>query len=507
MPGFLEDRYAVRATWSPPAVSDDGHWTSFGASAAYASTAGVVITEDSALSIPTVWDCNKILTEALGQAPLLLYDRMADGARSRSEDRLAYRLREQPNDDQTAFEFKAEMQQAANFHRFAYAEIEWRAGEPVNIWPRHPTRIRVERTAAGRRYGYLEDDGRWRPILPDEMLRVRGTPVLRYAAQSLGQALALERYAGSLFRVGVKPSGLISTDPTTHYTDEARGKLKAAIAAEHGGPDKAGGVLMLPEGLKWTQLGMTNQQAELSALRAQVVAEASRWWRIPPYMLGLLESGTVSYASVTTQGVDFVVWTLMPWFTAWEQAVSRDLILRKTDQFAEFLAAALLRGTTRERYDVYAIALLWGIMSVNEIRRLENLNPRGGGDVFHTQANMTPDAKLLTPDTGSPADRLLRSLATDAAGRMVRREVSAMAKLAERTGADGPEWTAGVNDFYGGHGDTLAGALHVSKGEAHAYAARQRTELLAAGPAVLASWEQDGLIDDLTALALETTHA
>jgi phage portal protein BeeE len=41
-----------------------------------------------------------------------------------------------------------------------------------------------------------------------------------------------------------------------------------------------------------------------------------------------------------------------------------------------------MRGTTKERYDAYAIARERGWMSVNEIRERENLNPIAGGDDY-----------------------------------------------------------------------------------------------------------------------------
>lgn len=480
---------ALGAIWSAPAVSDDGHWMTGGG--AYGS-GGVSVSLDMALSNPVVFDCNWILCDAVGQSPATLYDLATDGSRGKATGPLAYRLQKQPNDDQSAIEFFREMQQSANFYPHAYAEIEWRGSEPVNVWPRDPSRIRIERTGSGRRYGFLDPDtNRWRTILPQDMLRVPGRPVLRYAGATINQALMLQRYSTKLFGRGIRPSVLLSTGPDVDITPAGKQKIKDEIEAIHGGPDKAGGILMLDARLKPTSLSMTNQEAELSALLAGMVGDLARWWRIPPYMIGLLESGTVSYASVNTQGVDFVVYCLMPWLVGWEQAMQRDLIVRKDSQFVEFITAALLKGTTKERYEVYEIALANGIMSPNEVRRLENLNPRPGGDTWGppTPTDRTLADQARRVNDNPQAARLLQSFAQDAAGRVIRREQGALAKLAERSGPDAGAWEQGVKEFYsGGHAAFVTDALKVPQSVAAAWCDRQMWTVLAEGPSAAAGW-------------------
>ena len=500
--GILTD---IRAAWAQPAASDDGHWTSRGTNGpVVASSAGVLITEDEVMKNPVANDCVWILKDAVGQVETILYDRtgLNGKERERADTALSYRLRQQPNDDQTAIEFKRQMQQSACFFEFAYAEIEWRGAEPVNIWPRHPSRIRAAKVTAGRkRYEYLEDDQRtWRPILSEDMLRVPGRPVLRYSAETLGHAIALERYSARLFGKSPKPSVAIKAEKGVVYDDKQKAEIKRQLMANGG--DGAGMPYWVPEGLDIAPYGMTNQQAEFGSIRTALVGDIARYWRIPPYMIGLLESGTVSYASVNTQSVDFVVYCLMPWLVGWEQAMQRDLVVDKRGQFIEFLTAALLRGTTKERYEVYQVAINTGVMSVNEVRRLENLNPRQGGDVYLTPMNMSPAAMARHTEPGSPADRLLQSFAQDAAGRVVRREQGALAKVAERAGPDAAAWEAGVRDFYAAHPAFVAEALKLPQGEAIAWAESQMWSVLAEGPEAVAAWGRTQS-DQLAAMALE----
>ena len=484
--GVLSD---IRAAWSSPSASDDGHWTTQGGDrGAYSSAYGGIVTEQVAMANPVVFDCAYILMDAVGQSPAILYDRTGPEQRDRSTSALAYRLAEQPNDAQSAFDFKREMQQSACFHRWSYAEVQWRAGEPVNIWPRHPSRIRTMTLPGGlARYDYREDDGiTWRPILPADMLRIPGRPVLEYAGETLGHAIALERYSRNLFGRGIRPSVAVEAEKGVTYDDRQKATIRDTLRANHSGAN-SGGAMWVPEGLHINPFGMTNQESEFTAIRNALIGDITRYWRIPAYMVGLLESGTVSYASVNTQGIDFVVYCLMPWLVGWEQAMQRDLITDGRGQFVEFLTAQLLRGTTAERFGVYAVAINAGIMSVNEVRRLENMNPRAGGDAYLQPLNMTT-GQARHVDAGSPADRLLQALAGDAAANVLRRETGALARLAERSGPDAKAWEAGVRDFYAGHAAYVAEKLKLPHATAVAWSASQEHAVLSEGPAVAGTW-------------------
>ena len=501
--GILHD---IRAAWSAPSVSDDGQWTTQGGSSgAYSAAYGGIITEQVALSNPVVFDCAHILMDAVGQSPAILYDR--SGARGeerqRSTSALAYRLAEEPNDDQSAIEFKREMQQAAAFYRFAYAEITWRGTEPLDIRPRHPNRVRVETVGGRKRYGYLEDDGiTWRGIVPADMLRVPGRPVLEYAGETLGHAIALERYSRNLFGRGIRPSVAIEAEKGVTYTDPQKHEIKRSLQQNHSGVN-SGGAMWVPEGLHINAFGMTNKDAEYTAVRNALIGDITRYWRIPAYMVGLLESGTVSYASVSTQGIDFVVYCLMPWLVGWEQAMQRALVIDKRGQFVEFLTAQLLQGTTKERYDVYQVAIQNDIMNADEVRRLENLNPRAGGDGFLTPLNMTT-GQARHVEAGSPADRLLQALTSDAAANVLRRETAALARLAEKAGPDAKAWEAGVREFYDGHAAYVAEKLKLPQPTAVAWTTQQQYAVLADGPGVVSEWTASrDREQELVALAME----
>ncbi len=487
--GLISRFKRMAAVWTSPSVSDDGHWTTSGGEHVFTSQSGAVVTQATALRLSAVYACVKIITEAVGTLPLLVYDKGPDDTRTRSTGPLADRLALDPNEEQTAFEFKEMLQGWALFRSYSHARISWDGiGQPESIMPLHPDRLRRLKGPDGaRRYEFLQDDNTtWLPIPDNEIFRLPGTPVLDYARDTFGMAQSLESFTSNSFKKGVRPSGFIAQDPTVSYDDDARALIKARIEEEHGGATNAQGTLWLPEGLKWNQLGMTNQQAQTIEQMNFSVTEITRFFRVPPYMVGVLDEGSVSYASVSQQSLDFIVYTLAPWFQRWSDAVGRDLIMRPSEQFAEFLTAAMLRGTTAERYAVYAVALQWRIMNRNEVRKLENLAPVTGGEEFDLPANMAAPDQL---DAGSPASNLLSMLTSDAAGRIVRRETAALPKLLEKG-------DAAVDEFYETHVTYVAEAMHISVSAARSYTSERRRDADS-----VTTWDVDGIVAGLSAMS------
>jgi len=80
------------------------------------------------------------------------------------------------------------------------------------------------------------------------------------------------------------------------------------------------------------------------------------------------------------QGLGFVRFTLSPHMLRFQQEVNRKLFMR-SDSFCEFNPAGLMRGTLKERNEAYKTALggsnVPGYMSINEVRRLENMERLG----------------------------------------------------------------------------------------------------------------------------------
>lgn len=201
----------------------------------------------------------------------------------------------------------------------------------------------------------------------------------------------------------------------------------------------------------------------------------------------------VHNSGIEEMGIEFVVFTLMPWIRNWEQLINKQLILAPQTYFAEFLVDSLMRGKLTDRYNAYGVGRNGGWLSVNEIRSLENLNPVPGGDEYLRPMNMTP--------AGAPATAHYRLLVHEAAARIVRKEIAAMSKAAKRNEGDEAGWADEVRAFYSDHHRFVSETLGISPQAAGGYVSERWQALLSQGPAALDDFETDA-IARLEALAM-----
>jgi HK97 family phage portal protein len=95
-----------------------------------------------------------------------------------------------------------------------------------------------------------------------------------------------------------------------------------------------------------------------------------------------------TFSNIEHLGIEFLTQTLAYWLKLWEQQINLKLLGQEF--YAEFDVNALVRGDYASRTRGYATLLQNGVLSVNEVRELENRNPVDGGDVHHIQLNMQP---------------------------------------------------------------------------------------------------------------------
>lgn len=483
----------LTAQASFPKPQDD--WSQWGVGASWATQAGVNVNADSALRYSAVYACTKVLAEGVAVLPLITYRRRPDGGKERVTGRTRglgvppELLHDDPNRWQTSFEWREMSQGHLTLRGNAYSEmIAGPRGFVDELIPLHPDRIKVFLLNNGDlHYTHREKDGSERPIEWDRMFHLRGLSnngltglsVVGLASDAIGKGLAIEGHGARLFSQGTLAKGII-TRPGGWSPDAAK-NFKKQWQESQAGLENMHKVAVLDEGMDWKQIGMTSKDAQFLEWGEFSVKDVARWFRVPPHMIGILSEAT--FSNIEKQSIEFVVYTLMPWLKRWEQRISKDLILDSTTFFAEFLVAALLRGDTKERYEAYGHARQWGWLSVNDIRRLENLNPIPNGDVYLQPINMAPAATGQT-------DRM-SLMAREAASRVVRREVSALGRAAKRHADDTEGWQAAVCEFYADHAEFVAQAVSVDSERAERYVAAQRELVLERGVGVVQEFEEE----------------
>lgn len=492
---------------TPTRNADDPRWWG---GAASQSVAGIQVDADTALKISTVWACVSLLSETIASLPLVMYRNLNDDGRERARNHPLYSvLHDQPNKIQTAAEFREMMMGHVLLRGNAYAQIIPGDKGPVDqLLPIHPDRVRVEKLPNGRlRYQVRGDDGLEKPLNQEDVFHLRGPSadgitgmsIIEYARDSFGLSLAAERYGGRFFRNDSRPGGVLKTD--RKLSTDAANRLKSSWEAAHTAGNQAR-VAVLEDGLEWQQVGLSNEDAQFLETREFQAEDVCRWFRVPPHMVGLTSKSTSWGSGIEQMGIAFVTYTLLPWLTRWEQAIARDLIIATGVYFASFVVEGLLRGETGSRYSAYATGRQWGWLSVNDIRRLENMNPIENGDVYLQPMNMTEAGEMAPPGSGTfdAAHYHYRLLAEEAAGRLVRKERAAMSRAFEKS-ESGEGWETAVADFYAGHAELVSQTLRISLVTAQIYCDVRADALLRVG---LAAFEDEpGLVCDLANLAVK----
>jgi HK97 family phage portal protein len=225
---------------------------------------------------------------------------------------------------------------------------------------------------------------------------IAGKSRLQRARESIGSAIAVERHASSTFRNGAKLSGIL-THPD-QIGDDAAENLRKSFVENYAGSSKAGSIAVLEEGLKWTSISVTPEDAELLASRRFGTEIIARIFRVPLPLLGDISNG--SYSNIVELNRMFATHTLTPWIVRLEKTIERDLFSdagRRT-HLVEIDQDDLLRGDMLARWQAYRIMREIGGANANEIRMWEKINKRDdpGGDSFFEPLNMSRE------QTGEP---------------------------------------------------------------------------------------------------------
>jgi HK97 family phage portal protein len=492
---FLSSLIQPRA--GTPAPTDD-FWYAIDPASGYMYSIGGLNSE-TAMRNSAVYDCVKLLSEDLAKLPLIIYRRLPNGGKERAPDNPLFGvLKTSPNSWQTSFEFRQLMQAHLELRGNAFARIiAGRRGAVDQLEPIDPHEVAVSRNSNGTLiYEIRHTDKPPEKLTGDEIFHLRGfslngltgisTIGLQYEAINIG--LAAQRFQTSLMKNGVRLSGVF-THPG-RLSDKSLDNLKDSIRKKYQGSSKAGGFMILEEGMKWTEMSMTMQDAQFLELRKLNRAEIAAIFRVPPHKIGDLDRAT--FSNIEHQSLEYVTDALMARLVRWEQAITRDLIIAKDLYFAEFLVDSLLRGDLKSRYDAYSVGINCGILNPDEARAFENMNPRPGGDRFWQPLNTTT--------VGAQADRLNRMLRLTSL-KMANKELVALRKAAAKfEGQDFIDW---ANEFYRGYRESLAVNLQIPRETAERYVTDGLHELRAAERFndLISSWETERA-ERLTELAL-----
>ncbi|WP_026523295.1 phage portal protein [Butyrivibrio sp. MB2005] len=382
------------------------------------SSAGKIVNERSAMQMTAVYCCVRILSEAVASLPLHLYEYTGEGNKKRAVDHpLYFLMHDEPNPEMSSYVFRETMMSHLLLYGNCYSQIIRNGkGEVVALYPLMPNKMSVERDDSGHLYyEYTTSNeeahtmhGSVVKLKPRDVLHVPGlgfdglvgySPIAM-AKNAIGLAIATEEYGSKFFANGATPGGILEHPGVVKDPDRIRDSWTKAF----GGSGNANKVAVLEEGMKYTPISVSPDEAQFLETRKFQIDEIARMFRIPPHMIGDLEKS--SFNNIEQQSLEFVQYTLRPWIVRWEQSMQRVLLKddEKSSFFFKFNVDGLLRGDYQSRMNGYATARQNGWMSANDIRELEDLDmipEEEGGNLYLINGNMTKlkDAGIFSGDS------------------------------------------------------------------------------------------------------------
>ena len=370
------------------------------------SNSGKNVNERSAMQMTAVYACVRILSESIAGLPVHLYQYVDSGSKQKAIEHPLYRLlHDEPNPEMTSFVFRETLMTHLLLWGNAYAQIIRNGkGQVVALYPLMPNRMSVDRDDKGHLFYQYQMQDSDAPtaksgtviLKPTDVLHVPGlgfdglvgySPIAM-AKNAIGLSIATEEYGAKFFANGATPSGILEYPGTVKNPESIRESWNAGF----GGSSNAHKVAVLEEGMKYTPIAISPNEAQFLETRKFQIDEIARIFRVPPHMVGDLEKS--SFSNIEQQSLEFVKYTLEPWIVRWEQSLNRALLseTEKAAYFVKFNVDGLLRGDYQSRMNGYATARQNGWMSANDIRELENLDlipDELGGNLYLINGNMT----------------------------------------------------------------------------------------------------------------------
>jgi HK97 family phage portal protein len=360
---------------------------------------GTVVNPETVFKVNAIFSAVSLISDTISTLPVDSYIRR-DGARFAFRPRPAWV--QQPDIDTTKEAFYGSLIVSLLLDGNGFVRVfRDGSGRVINMTVINPSKVEIRKNKVGEVVYVYEGEGK--PLNKNEMLHIpdvvrpgeiRGISRVIALKDNFGLALALESYAARFFGQGATTQGLIEFPG--NLTPEQAKQLVDGFDARHRGFRKAHKTGVLSGGAKYVNTSVENDKAQFIDSRRMAVEDVARAFNIPPHLLGL--PGTNTYSSVEQNNIAFVTHTLRPIVQKLESAFTPLMANEPggSTAFIKFTLDGLLRGDANSRFSAYSVGLQAGYLTINDIRRLEDLPPVEGGEIIRVPlANVNIDAAEL----------------------------------------------------------------------------------------------------------------
>jgi len=358
------------------------------------SSAGVAINSQTALSIGAYYAAVKLYADTVASLPWDTYIRI-DGTRRPYRPSPSWLTTPQPNNPNfTGFDLKHRMVSSLLIDGNCFVLfIKGRNGDIVEMRVLDPQKVTIKSVDGAPIYMIQGDDTAVVELTSDAILHIplfalgsalRAPSPVEQHRTTLGLASATQLYSAKFYEQGAAPSAVIRIPG--ELTQDQADSLRNSFSRRHEGIEKMHKIAVLTGGADFQQMSMKISDMQLVETLHWGVESIARLMGVPLHLLQY-PGGNASYNSVEIVSIEWLRLGLGPLVARLEAGLQR-LVPGADQTFIKFTLDGLLRPTTKERYDAYAIALNNGILSLNEIRRLEDRSDVPGGDEHYKALNI-----------------------------------------------------------------------------------------------------------------------
>ena len=350
--------------------------------------AGSNITESNAMAISTVYACVYKIATTIASLGLDVFERNGNEVNVANVHPAHDLIKIKPNTYQTAFEFWETITASALIYGMGYAVIERdERGFAIALHCVHASDVDL-REVKGERVYIVKDYGAVRPENMLEIANLQRMSPIRLHRDNLGLAKSAMDFGAEYFGQSGQMTGVLTSDQPLK-----KEQMDLIQGSWNHGAAQAGTKLM-PFGFKYQRISISPDEAQFIETRKFQAEEICRIFSVPPSLVQLPSQTT--YNNVEQQNLMFARHTIVPWTQRIEQEVDRKLIpaFQRPEIYTKFRLVDLQRGDTTARANYFTQMLNSGVLSINEVRAEEELNPVEGGDVHTVQVNQIALDKL-----------------------------------------------------------------------------------------------------------------
>ena len=363
------------------------------------------VNRDTSLTFSAVFACVRVISESIASLPIKVYKVEVDDDKITDISHPIYRLlARNPNEYMTPYTFLDTLMNNLLLEGNSYFYIERdSSARPMSLIPINPQDVKVVKHEGQIFYDIKDYEI---GVMKEDMLHFfnlsfdgyKGVSVLKAQNTTIATSIAANDTANSYLGNSAQVGGVIKHPGK--LSKEAVARLKNSWNQNYSGSFVAGKTAILEEGMTFEQTNIDANKYQLLETRRFQIEEVARAFKVPLSLIGHLEKAA-NYSSIEALSIDFVRFTLMPYMVMVEQELNRKLF--RDSEFGLFTikidAKGLLRGDSSSRAQYYREMTSIGALSINEVRRMEDLNRVGPeGDQLFMPLNFAPIGDIEEED-------------------------------------------------------------------------------------------------------------